>query len=278
MARLQRKLRPISTTMLIDTHSHLYLPQFDDDRQAMLERAKSAGVEKILLPNIDSDSIGPMLALCQSHPDLCIPMMGLHPCDVKENFREVLVEMRAHFNTGNYIAVGEIGIDLYWDKTTLAQQIEAFEIQIGWAKELALPIVIHAREAFDEIFAVVDRLHDEHLKGVFHCFTGTADQARKIMEYGNFYMGIGGVLSYEKSGLDAVVKDIPLHYLMLETDSPFLAPKPYRGKRNESAYVKFVAEKLADIKGISLKEVARATSDNADTLFGWRNFQTSTNP
>jgi len=231
--------------MLIDTHSHLYLPQFDDDRQAMLERAKSAGVEKILLPNIDSDSIGPMLALCQSHPDLCIPMMGLHPCDVKENFREVLVEMRAHFNTGNYIAVGEIGIDLYWDKT---------------------------------IFAVVDRLHDEHLKGVFHCFTGTADQARKIMEYGNFYMGIGGVLSYEKSGLDAVVKDIPLHYLMLETDSPFLAPKPYRGKRNESAYVKFVAEKLADIKGISLKEVARATSDNADTLFGWRNFQTSTNP
>lgn len=264
--------------MLIDTHSHLYLPQFDDDRQAMLERARAAGVEKILLPNIDNDSIGPMLALCQSHPDLCIPMMGLHPSDVKENFRDILPQMRAHFNTGNYIAVGEIGIDLYWDKTTLAQQIEAFEIQIGWAKELALPIVIHAREAFDEIFAVVDRLHDERLRGVFHCFTGTADQARKIMEYGNFYMGIGGVLTYEKSGLDAVVKDIPLHYLMLETDSPFLAPKPYRGKRNESAYIKFVAEKLADIKGISLQEVARATSDNADTLFGWRNFQTSTNP
>jgi TatD DNase family protein len=258
--------------MLIDTHSHLYLPQFDEDRAYMLARAKAAGVEKILLPNIDLDSIGPMLDLCRMNPDLCIPMMGLHPCDVKENFLEVLPHMRAHFETGNFIAVGEIGIDLYWDKTTLPVQVEAFEIQINWAKDLGLPIVIHARDAFDEIFEVLDRIHDARLRGVFHCFTGTADHARKIMDYGNFYMGIGGVLTYEKSGLDAVVKDIPMDYLMLETDSPFLSPKPYRGKRNESAYVKFVAEKLAGIKGLSLQEVAQATSNNADNLFGWRNF------
>lgn len=243
----------------------------------MLERAKAAGVEKILLPNIDLDSIDPMLTLCQSNPELCIPMMGLHPCDVKDNFREVLATMRPNFDSQNFIAVGEIGIDLYWDKTTLPLQIEAFEIQIEWAKELKLPIVIHARDAFDEIFEVVDRLHNEQLRGVFHCFTGTLDQAHKIMAYGNFFMGIGGVLTYEKSGLDKVVSEIPLDYLMLETDSPFLSPKPYRGKRNESAYVKFVAEKLAEIKGMTLHEIAAVTSNNADKLFGWRNFTASNN-
>ncbi len=263
--------------MLIDTHSHLYLPQFDEDRTPMLERARAAGVEKILLPNIDLDSIDPMLNLCRSYPDLCIPMMGLHPCDVKNDFQEVLSKMRSHFDSGKFIAVGEIGIDLYWDKTTLPLQIEAFAIQIEWAKELKLPIVIHARDAFDEIFEVVDRLHNDQLRGVFHCFTGTIEQAQKIMAYENFYMGIGGVLTYEKSGLDKVVKEIPLDYLMLETDSPFLAPKPYRGKRNESAYVKFMAEKLAEIKGMTLQEIAGVTSNNADKLFGWRNFTTSNN-
>lgn len=263
--------------MLIDTHSHLYLPQFNEDRAAMLGRAKAAGVEKILLPNIDLDSIEPMLNLCRSYPDLCIPMMGLHPCDVKDNFQEVLSKMRSHFDSGKFIAVGEIGIDLYWDKTTLSLQIAAFEIQIEWAKELKLPIVIHARDAFDEIFKVLDHLHDARLRGVFHCFTGTIEQAQKIMAYENFYMGIGGVLTYEKSGLDKVVKEIPLDYLMLETDSPFLAPKPYRGKRNESAYVKIVAEKLADIKGMSLQDIANITGENADKLFGWGNFTASNN-
>jgi len=264
--------------MLVDTHSHLYLPQFDEDRTAMLGRAKAAGVEKILLPNIDLDSIGPMHSLCDEHADLCIPMMGLHPCDVKANFIEVLQSMRAQFGLRNYIAVGEIGIDLYWDKTSLPQQIEAFEIQIEWAKELNLPIVIHAREAFDEIFEVLDRKHDERLRGVFHCFTGSLEQARKVMSYSQFIMGIGGVLTYEKSGLAEVVRDIPLEYLVLETDSPFLSPKPYRGKRNESAYVKFVAEKLAAVHGTDLQTIARLTSENAEKMFGWRNFNPNQKP
>jgi TatD DNase family protein len=260
--------------MLVDTHSHLYLPQFDEDRSEMLNRARAAGVEKILLPNIDLESIPGMHALCDAHPDFCLPMMGLHPCDVKEDFQSVLQQMRPLFDQRPYVAVGEIGIDLYWDKSTLAAQVEAFELQIAWAKELQLPIVIHARDAFDEIFEVMDRLHDEHLRGVFHCFTGTSDHARKIMSYRNFYMGIGGVLTYEKSGLDAVVKGIPMEFLMLETDSPFLSPKPYRGKRNESAYVKFVAEKLSDIKGLDLMTIGQITSDNANALFNWRNFPT----
>lgn len=216
-----------------------------------------------------------MLTLCKENPDLCIPMMGLHPCDVKDNFREILTKMRLLINSGTFIAVGEIGIDLYWDKSTLSQQIEAFEIQIDWAKELQLPIVIHARDAFNEIFEVLDRKHDSRLRGVFHCFTGTLEHANKIMSYPNFLMGIGGVLTYEKSGLDNVVKDIPIEYLVLETDSPFLAPKPYRGKRNESSFVKFVAEKLADIKRMSFQDIAAATSTNADVLFGLSKFSLS---
>jgi TatD DNase family protein len=193
--------------------------------------------------------------------------MGLHPCDVKEGFEDVLKAMREKFSQRSYVAVGEIGIDLYWDKSTLPMQIKAFEIQIEWAKELALPIVIHARDSFDEIFEVMDRLHDERLRGVFHCFTGNSTQAKKIIGYGNFLMGIGGVLTYEKSGLDAVVKELPLDKLVLETDSPFLTPKPYRGKRNESAYVKFVAEKLAEIKQTDLASIATQTSENARRMF-----------
>lgn len=252
---------------LIDTHSHIYLPQFDHDREEMLLRANEAGVKKIFLPNIDLDSIPLLHKLCEDHPNVCYPMMGLHPCDVKENFEEVLMHMHALFSKGDYIAVGEIGIDLYWEKTKLSFQIEAFKIQIEWAKELQLPIVIHARDSFEEIFAVMDKVNDDRLRGVFHCFTGTIDQAQKIMDYGNFMMGIGGVLTYEKSGLDKVVQQIPIEYLLLETDSPFLTPKPFRGKRNESGYVKYVAEKMAECMGLSLEEIAELTSANALRLF-----------
>ena len=252
---------------LIDTHTHLYLDAFNDDREAMIRRALEAGVTQLLLPNIDLQSIDGMHALCDAYPTVCFPMMGLHPCDVKDGFEDVLSAMREKFNERHYVAVGEIGIDLYWDKTTLPIQIQAFETQIEWAKELELPIVIHARDSFNEIFEVMDRLHDERLRGVFHCFTGNAEQAQKILDYGNFLMGIGGVLTYEKSGLAEVAKDIPLEKLVLETDSPFLTPKPYRGKRNESAYVKFVAEKLAEVKQTDLAAIAVQTSENARRMF-----------
>lgn len=252
---------------LIDTHSHIYQPPFDEDRDAMMQRAAEAGVKKIFLPNIDIESIARVHDLCDAYPEVCFPMMGLHPCDVKENYAEVLAQMYPYFSQRNYIAVGEIGIDLYWDKTTLPLQIEAFKIQINWAKELNLPIVIHARDSFDEIFAVMDAEHDERLRGVFHCFTGNMEQAQKVMSYSGFYMGIGGVLTYEKSGLDKVVADIPMEYLMLETDSPYLTPKPHRGKRNESAYTRIIAEKLAVVKNISQEEVVLHTTRNAETLF-----------
>jgi TatD DNase family protein len=252
---------------LIDTHSHIYQPPFDEDRDAMMQRAAEAGVKKIFLPNIDIESIARVHDLCDAYPEVCFPMMGLHPCDVKENYAEVLAQMYPYFSQRNYIAVGEIGIDLYWDKTTLPLQIEAFKIQINWAKELNLPIVIHARDSFDEIFAVMDAEHDERLRGVFHCFTGNIEQAQKVMSYSGFYMGIGGVLTYEKSGLDKVVADIPMEYLMLETDSPYLTPKPHRGKRNESAYTRIIAEKLAVVKNISQEEVMLHTTRNAETLF-----------
>ena len=252
---------------LIDTHTHLYLDAFNDDREAVIRRALEAGVKQFLLPNIDLESVAGMHALCDAYPSVCFPMMGLHPCDVKDGFEEVLSVMREKFSQRNYVAVGEIGIDLYWDKTTLPIQIRAFEMQIQWAKELELPIVIHARDSFNEIFEVMDRLHDESLRGVFHCFTGNAEQAQKILDYGNFLLGIGGVLTYEKSGLAEVVKDIPLEKIVLETDSPFLTPKPYRGKRNESAYVKFVAEKLAEVTQLSLLEIAEVTTANAIRMF-----------
>jgi TatD DNase family protein len=252
---------------LIDTHSHIYLPQFKEDRNETMTRAAEAGVSKIFLPNIDLESIPLIDQLCEEYPEVCFPMLGLHPCDVKEDFENVLATMKPLFGKKNYIAVGEIGIDLYWDKTTLPFQIEAFKLQIQWAKELNLPIVIHARESFDEIFSVLDEVNDDRLRGVFHCFTGTIQQAEKVMGYGDFYMGIGGVLTYEKSGLDKVVADIPMEYLMLETDAPFLTPKPFRGKRNESSYVKYVAAKLAECKLISVDVIAEITSKNAEKLF-----------
>ena len=252
---------------IIDTHTHLYSESFDEDRTAMIERAIEEGVQKMLLPNIDLDSIEPMYTLCEQFPRNCFPMMGLHPGYINEKWEENLAIVKQHLFERENIAVGEIGMDLYWDKTFKNEQAQAFRIQIEWAKELNLPIVIHARDAFDEIFEIVDDLNDSTLSGVFHCFTGNLEQAKRIENYGGFKIGIGGVLTYKKSGLDEVVKDIPLDLLVLETDSPYLPPTPFRGKSNESAYINYVAEKLADIKEMSVEELANITTQNAENLF-----------
>ncbi len=251
----------------VDTHTHLFSPAFDEDRTEIVQRAIKAGVETMLLPNIDVESIEPMYNLCAQFPQNCFPMMGLHPGSVDEKWEENLEVIRTNLFERKNCAVGEIGMDLYWDKTFVNEQAEAFRRQVNWAKELNLPIVIHAREAFDEIFAIVDELNDDRLTGVFHCFTGTLEQAKKIQNYGGFKLGIGGVLTYKKAGLDEILKDVDLSELILETDSPYLPPTPHRGKRNESAYLLHVAEKLADVKGISLTEVAQITTKNANELF-----------
>jgi len=252
--------------ILTDTHTHLYLEEFGDDRDAVIQRAFDAGVRYMLLPNIDNTTVEPMLELCSRYPGHIYPMMGLHPTDVKNNFAEELQKIENHLQKGIYYGIGETGMDLYWDKTFVLQQEEALRIQIGWAKKYGLPIVLHTRDSFDEVMKIIDNTIDDRLQGVFHCFTGTAEQALKIIDRG-FLLGIGGVLTFKNSGLGKVIKDIPLQHLILETDSPFLAPTPKRGKRNESAWIKFVAEKLAAIKEIPVEEVAVQTTQNAIRLF-----------
>jgi TatD DNase family protein len=251
----------------IDTHTHLYSTEFDSDRTEMVENAINAGVKKLLLPNIDVASIEPMYRLCEEFPQNCFPMMGLHPGYVNENWEQDLLIIRKALDENKHIAIGEIGMDLYWDKTFIEEQKKAFRIQIEWAKELNLPIVIHARDAFDEIFEILDELNNAALTGVFHCFTGTLEQAQKINSYGGFYLGIGGVLTYKKSYLPTVLAEIPLEQLVLETDAPYLPPTPHRGKRNESKFLLHIAEKVAEVKNCSLLEVARITSKNAEKLF-----------
>jgi TatD DNase family protein len=253
--------------MLTDTHAHLYAKEFDFDRDAMMARALTAGVEKIYLPNVDLDSIPRMLELEAKYPDRCFAMMGLHPCSVEADYKTVLAEIEKQLFARKFVAVGEIGLDYYWSKDYVEEQKDAFRIQCRWAIELDIPIIIHARESMDDLILIVgEEKKDERLRGIFHCFGGTPEQAKKIMDLG-FWMGIGGVLTYKKSGLDEVVKDIPLEWLVLETDAPYLPPVPNRGKRNESGYVRFVAEKLAEVKGLTLEEVAAATTKNAEKIF-----------
>jgi TatD DNase family protein len=253
--------------MFIDTHTHLFVEEFNEDRNIVIKRAIDAGVEMMLLPNIDVDTVEAMHQLARAFPKNCFPMMGLHPGSVDANWETKLETIRTHLFSGKYVAVGEIGMDLYWDKTYVEAQKKVFRRHIEWAKELKLPIVIHAREAFHEIFEIVDELNDERLTGVFHCFTGTADDAAKIIEYGGFKLGLGGVLTYKNAKLDESLKNVPLEYIVLETDSPYLPPVPHRGKRNESAYLLHVAEKLAEIYGCSLKQIEEQTTKNAVELF-----------
>lgn len=250
----------------IDTHAHLYLPQFDNDRDAVLDRALAAGCEAFFLPNIDSTTIDSMLALEAARPDTCFAMMGLHPSHVKENFREELELCEIWLHRRRFAAVGEIGIDLYWDKTHLKEQLEALHIQMGWAKALDLPVVLHTREAMDIVIDAVREAYDERLRGVFHCFNGNLEQARRIVGMG-FYLGIGGVLTYKNGGLEPVIEALGLDHVVLETDAPYLAPIPMRGKRNESAYISHVIERLSNLTGLSAEEVGEKTSANARCLF-----------
>ena len=232
----------------------------------MVERAIDSGVQKMLLPNIDSGSIDGMMSLCNSFPDHCYPMMGLHPTSVKENFEEELKIVDEWLERKKFIAIGETGIDLYWDKTHQKEQEIAFIHQINLAKKYKLPVVIHSRNSFNELFAVLEEHNSPELTGVFHCFSGNLDQAEKIIEMG-FMLGIGGVITFKNSGLDKVIDEMNLDQIILETDAPYLAPVPYRGKRNESAYIKIVAEKIALIKNMTIESVADITTENARRLF-----------
>jgi TatD DNase family protein len=251
---------------IIDTHAHLYDEQFAEDRQAMVERALATGVDTIYLPNVESKTIEGMLALEAAYPKHCHAMMGLHPCSVKENFQNELAVVKEWLARRPFCAIGEIGIDLYWDKTFVAEQEEAFLTQVEWAKDYDIPFVIHSRESTDLILKLLHGVRHGRMRGIFHCFSGTVEQAEAAIGMG-FLLGIGGVLTFKKSGLDAIVEQIDLQHLVLETDAPYLAPVPYRGKRNESAYLVKVLERLAEIKQVSFDEAARITTENAEALF-----------
>ncbi len=251
---------------LIETHAHIYSSKFDSDRDQVIEDIRNAGIERVYMPNVDVETIDAMLDCEQKYPDLCIPMMGLHPCDVKEDFQSQLYQMEGWLNKRPFAAVGEIGLDLYWDKTFFEQQKEALRIQISWAKEKNLPIVLHCRESMDETIQIIKEEQDGSLQGIFHCFTGSLEQANEIVNLG-FLLGIGGVSTFKNGGLDQVIPHLGLENLVLETDAPYLAPVPYRGKRNSPAYLPIIAEKIGDFLAISKDEVALKTKDNALNLF-----------
>ena len=252
---------------LIDTHAHMYLPEFDQDIDKVIHESIEVGVEKIFMPNIDNNTIEGMLLLEKRHKNHCFPMMGLHPCYVKENYTEELSLISKWFERRKFCAVGEIGIDLYWDKTFVKEQIKAFETQIRWAKEHDIPIIIHCRESLDMSIEIVATHQDGSLRGIFHCFSGNADQANKIIDL-DFLLGIGGVVTFKNGGLDKVIPDIDLSRMVLETDSPYLAPTPYRGKRNSPIYLGHIAQRIADLKECSIEEVAKITTKTANNIFG----------
>ena len=251
--------------MFIDTHAHIYSSEFNSDRKEMILRAQQDGVTRILMPNIDSQSVDGMMALANEY-SFCIPMMGLHPCHVRENYIEELEKVEVMLRKYPYSAVGEIGIDLYWDKTYVEEQEFAYRKQIELAREFGLPVAIHSRDSLHRTIGILEEMQDGSLSGVFHCFNGSADDAARIQELG-FYMGIGGVITYKNAGVDVTVADIPLEWLVLETDAPYLSPVPHRGKRNECNYIRHIAERLATIKQVSVEEVGRITSANAIKLF-----------
>ncbi|GGI28777.1 TatD family hydrolase [Pedobacter mendelii] len=250
-----------------DTHTHIYYEQDAEKQELLIQRCFENDVNRLFLPNVDVASIAMINDLVAKYPDNCFAMAGLHPCDVKEDYQHQLDIIHKSISGRKICAIGEIGIDLYWDKTTLAIQQEAFRKQINWAKELSLPIVIHCREAFDEVFEVLEQERDEKLRGIFHCFTGNEAQAKQAIDL-NFYLGIGGVVTYKKAGLDVVLSQISLSNLVLETDSPYLAPVPFRGKPNESSYLIYIAQKLADIYDVSVEEIASITTENSKKIFG----------
>ena len=252
--------------MITDTHTHLYSEQFDQDRDAMIQRAKDAGVQRFFVPAIDSSYSEKMFSLEENYPNDVFLMMGLHPTSVKENFESELQHVKDWIDKKTFVAIGEIGIDLYWDKTFLKEQKKAFQIQIRWAKKKKLPIVIHCRNAFDEIFDILELEKGPDLYGIFHCFTGTLEQAKKAISY-NMKLGIGGVATFKNGKIDTFLNQIPLKHIVLETDSPYLSPSPHRGKRNESSYITFVIEKLATIYKLTFNEIAAVTTENSKEVF-----------
>lgn len=253
---------------MIDTHSHIFEPDFADDLPEVIARAKEVGVEKIFMPNIDDTSVDAMLGVCSQYPGYCFPMLGFHPTSVDADAMPKVKEMKKRLTEGHpYIAIGEVGLDLYWDKTYIKEQQMVLEEQIQWALEWELPLVIHCREAFPELFDVLKPYKETKLTGVFHSFTGTVNEAMELLDYSRFMVGINGVVTFKKSTLPEALKVLPLERLVLETDSPYLAPVPFRGKRNESSYVKRVAVKLAELYGVEIGEVERQTTANALKVF-----------
>lgn len=255
-----------SMNEFVDSHAHIYLDQFKEDINDVLDKAAEEGVDLIYMPNIDHTSIDAMLAMEDKYPQRCIPMMGLHPCSVNKGFEKELYIVEEWLGKRDFAAIGEIGTDLYWDKTFWPQQQEAFKIQVEWAKKYQLPVVIHCRESIDETISMVEALKNDQLTGVFHCFSGTKEQAEKIVELG-FYLGIGGVATFKNGGLDKVIPEIDMDNIILETDSPYLAPAPHRGKRNEPVYIPLIAGRVAELKKVPLDEVASTTTTNAKNLF-----------
>ncbi len=252
---------------LTDTHTHIYYQAGSPELALQMERCLNNGIDRLFLPNVDLKSVELIKETVAAYPNNCFPMLGLHPCSVQEDFHSVLSELEEAIDHTKIYAIGEIGLDLYWDKSTLPFQQEAFRTQVQWAKDLDLPIVIHCRDAFNELFELLEELNDNKLRGIFHCFTGNLEQAKQAIDYG-FYLGIGGVVTFKNAGLDKVVKEINLQHLVLETDAPYLAPVPFRGKNNESSYLKYIAEKVADLHHISVEELASITTQNSVNIFG----------
>ncbi len=252
----------------IDTHTHLFASEFKDDIDIVVKNAINSGVSKMLLPNIDSTTTNNMLQLCNKYPQHCFPMIGLHPCSVKkDNIEKEILHVEEMLNKNKFIAIGEIGLDLYWDKSTLSFQKVAFELQIKLAKKHQLPIVIHVRDSFNEAIEIVEKLNNESLSGVFHCFTGNIQEAERIINLENFYLGIGGVVTFKNGGINKIINQISLDNIILETDSPYLTPTPFRGRRNESKYLVNIAQKMSEIYEIDINEIANKTSSNAINLF-----------
>ena len=253
--------------MITDTHTHLYSSQFKEDQSAMIQRAKDAGVSRFFIPAIDSSYTESMMKLEKNFPKDVFLMMGLHPTSVKENYLEELAHVKEWIDKKKFFAIGEIGIDLYWDSSFLIQQQEAFRTQIKWAKEKKLPIVIHCRDAFDEIFEILEQEKGDSLRGIFHCFTETKEQAEKAINY-NMKLGIGGVATFKNGKIDRFLNEINLKHIVLETDAPYLAPTPFRGKRNESAYITKVIDKLVEIYKVPFEEIVATTTQNSKVVFG----------
>ena len=263
---LHFKKREERIMLLVDTHTHIYMDAFDEDRDEVVRRAMDNGIQYMVLPNVDLETIAPLRELVEAYPGQMLPAMGLHPTSVKADYKDVLKKIEQELNTNTYYAIGEIGIDLYWDKTYRKEQEEVFAKQIEWGIERDMPIIIHARKSYNEIFKVLKLYANRGLRGVFHCFTGSKEQADQIAEMG-FYMGIGGVLTFKNAKLGDSIKDLGLEHFIFETDAPYLAPVPYRGKRNQPAYIRLIARKMADLFQVDIEKVAEITTNNANNLF-----------